>query len=265
MMSQPSSDYTTIQDGLWNSVSTWEDGNIPPCSIQGGDIVHIYHEVVSSCSPMNIRGAGKNGEVIVYDGGSLEITDGNLTGNGVLTIQEGAEIVVDGNVDVNGKSNLKVDGVLTFHGDVNAGIGNILFHGEGTAYVSGIGCEYWECYKDYSSACNGVCVQDALPLSLIEYKVSINQYSGLVKIRWVTLNEKDVDHYFVTRNGENIGQVSSLNGIQNTYEITDFNGFGGYRLYEVAINNDTVFIAMQKLEGTDTSAVIGSISGGIKV
>ncbi len=79
--------YTTIQDGNWNSSSTWDLGSVPTSAAE----VNILHEVVLN-SPLT-----NTGNITISSSGKLELdavlTDNGLTSvDGVLAFESGGAI-----------------------------------------------------------------------------------------------------------------------------------------------------------------------------
>ena len=90
--------YVTIQNGLWNSPSTWSGGNVPN-EFLGGDVVTIHHMVTWN------RGNDlyvQNG-ILNVNGGVLTIPDHNIkmeNSSGKINITNGLIKIIDNNFEV---------------------------------------------------------------------------------------------------------------------------------------------------------------------
>ena len=83
--------FTTINDGDWNDINTWEGSKIPSIDSWPGDIIIINHNVKSDKPLEFFQRAG----FTISDGGTLTVNGAVIAkGNGKFIIQEGGELNV---------------------------------------------------------------------------------------------------------------------------------------------------------------------------
>ena len=108
--------YTTVQDGSWNSSSTWNASGVPPIDLGNGDVVNINHRVEMS---QTLKMAGNailnnNNNILKFPDGNLEIENEDVIvniNNSLVIIVNGIFINKSGTVNfINGAVQLCDDG-----------------------------------------------------------------------------------------------------------------------------------------------------------
>lgn len=81
--------YVSIQDGPWNSPSTWSPSVVPPTGTWSGDQIIINHDVTYSGN----LSIGGNVNLTVDNAGSLSITGNfNVSSQGILQVKAGTKL-----------------------------------------------------------------------------------------------------------------------------------------------------------------------------
>ncbi len=132
--------WRSIRAGNWNTGGNWDRNSIPFLGFNWGNRAEVRHDMTFT-GTLRI---GVRGTVIVQRGVTLTITrDLFLDNVGVMIIQNGATVIVQGNVTgpsgwVGSQSNLQVDngGTLRVTGSVNIATSNINYNWNGNVCIN---------------------------------------------------------------------------------------------------------------------------------
>lgn len=202
--------YTSVQDGSWQTASTWDEPNDPGCTVN--DDVVIKDTITCACDPLDIKG---NGSITVDSGGYLEITSSTgLTGDGDLTVNDGGGLSVEGDLDIGGSGNFTVDGDAEVGGDMNVS-GSGSANGDGNLDIAGSGCGDWEGSGDCEDGVN-------LPVELLSFEGRARE--GYVELQWRTASELRCDHYVIERAREDsdFEAIDRVEGAGTTQELSQY-------------------------------------------
>ena len=105
-------DYITVNNGDWNSSSTWRNGNVPPLSISG-KMVRIVHNVDVTSGNITLDG----GTQMTVDGSILDLVGDQFDLNvksATVNISNGATVIVGDDLKMNNNNaNIQVSGNST--------------------------------------------------------------------------------------------------------------------------------------------------------
>lgn len=244
--------YTSQQNGIWNSSSTW--GKTPP-NLGKNDVITISagHEVTHDgdlgdnkdnntfhiYGTLTINGTltVKNDLIInVHDGAVLNIDDIVAQNDATVTIYSGGTTNIINDLDFDIRASVTVQGLMDIGGNVDVGNHSALA-GSGTVNVGG------SCADGNSSFCS----EGPLPVELLFFEAE--QKGSEVSLTWSTASELNNDFFTVEKSadGQNFAVLATIegNGTVNStsdYQLKDADpalGISYYRLSQTDFDGTT--------------------------
>ncbi len=241
--SQPSKTTSSIKNGLWNILSSWNNG-IPNTQ---KDIININNNIdATSFSSIVI---GSSATLNINSGGNLTVNSIEFKNGCNVNVKYGGTLIVLGGLtNDNNSNNIIVSGSLSVSGT--------LYNGHGAA-ISGSGVIY--AGKYFGDCCiaghspnslrPGDIIIDSvvggvLPIELLYFKVSC--IGKCAKIEWATATETNNNFFIIFKSNDLITweKLFTINGhgtssTRNNYECSDCNIEEGMFYYKLRqIDND---------------------------
>ncbi|UZR96905.1 T9SS type A sorting domain-containing protein [Chondrinema litorale] len=206
-----------------------------------------------------------NGDIDVNSSGNLNnynTSYGAMEINGALNVNNGADMVVQGTVIINGDvtvvsggeislegAGLEIDGDLLvdgkIYGDGTAtGCNGISYTGTGTVENGGKLNDLDICNSsspsDTDETGSGVtqcnCSSSILPVKYTSFTAEYLEYESVTKLSWTTASEDNNDYFIVEKseNGYVFTQIGTINSSSNGTEAAQYNYFDRVALHGIA-------------------------------
>lgn len=245
-LAQPRDSFTTIANGSWSDILSWDNGVPPNDQTGNNDDLIITHNItltgnldvksgtnitITGCDTLYVTGnvTFNNGSTITVDSCAVLMIDGNVTNsNNSDAVSINGTIIIGGNYaggmgsELGGTGSMDIDGTITT-------TGGTVFGSESDCSVAGT-C-------DNSDGCNLDC-GDPLPITLLFFNV--NNDEGVVRVEWLTQSEINSSHFevLVMRDGLSWDLLKTVDGYGNSfspkfYSIIDKNPSYGLNYYKL--------------------------------
>jgi hypothetical protein len=239
LYSQARDSYTTIADGSWSDILSWDNGVPPNDQTGNNDDLVITHNITLTGN-LDL----KSGTTLIIEGcDTLHVTGDVTFNNGSsIVVQICAVLIIDGSVTNNNNSNdVTINGTIIIAGDYDGGNGSelggtgsmdiegsVTTDGDGIVFGSETDC-VTDCDNDASSP---------LPIKLLFFNV--NNDDGVVRVEWLTQSENNSDYFevLVMRDGVSWDLLTTIDAAGNSsspkfYSVIDENPSYGYNYYKL--------------------------------
>jgi hypothetical protein len=237
LYSQARDSYTTIADGSWSDILSWDNGVPPNDQTGNNDDLVITHNITLTGN-LDL----KSGTTLIIEGcDTLHVTGDVTFNNGSsIVVQTCAVLIIDGSVTNNNNSNdVTINGTIIIAGDYDGGNGSELggtgsMDIEGSVTTDGDGSSETDCVTD--------CDNDAsspLPIKLLFFNVN-NDDNDIVRVEWLTQSEINSEYFevLVMRDGVSWDLLTKVDAAGNSstpkfYSVVDENPSYGYNYYKL--------------------------------
>lgn len=208
-----SAEYTSVQNGDWSDSNTWNEDPSQGCNVSGNDTFNIEHDVTVDCGTGSFKATGTE-HINVKSGGRFIVRSSvGIKGNFEFTIDDGAEVFIEGDVELGGNSFTNVNGKLFIEGDAVGNGGAYEFvcdgtDGTGEVNIGGTGCN--ECTSGGTDNCDEN-VTFPLPVSMIHYNVV--EQNGDIIVEWQTISELQ-NNYFAIEASHDLDSWETLGTVE---------------------------------------------------
>ncbi|MGB0524732.1 MAG: T9SS type A sorting domain-containing protein [Flammeovirgaceae bacterium] len=230
---------TASSSGDWNSVATWDCGDVPgpddDVIIAGNNTVITLNTASNlTVNSLTINSSSGGNNVGFTGTGSLTITtDANFFNKGTMTIGADFTVFIGGNINYSNNGN----GIINGTGGLS--VTGCLSKNSGNAQLSFISSDLTFCIEgsggcpsqDLSGEGNNGC--SLLPITLIYFRAALNE--NQVDLMWATASEENNDFFTVEKSldGINYTKIGEVLGAGESQHLEQYSLIDGGELASI--------------------------------